>query len=95
MAMVGITPITLNNDPKSPEDLVNHPKHYISKSGIEAIDVIEAFTSDLDGMEAYCTGNILKYMCRWKNKNGIEDLEKAAWYQNYLINYVKSKGEQK
>lgn len=71
------------------EDVVNHPKHYMSKSGIETIDVIEAFTEDLDGMEAYCTGNILKYVCRWKHKNGIQDLEKASWYINYLINLLK------
>lgn len=76
------------------EDVVNHPKHYMSKSGIETIDVIKAFTDGLNGMEAYCTGNILKYICRWKNKNGIEDLEKASWYINYLIDILK-KGEEK
>ena len=71
------------------EDVVNHPKHYMTKAGIETIDVIKAFTEDLDGMEAYCTGNILKYVCRWKHKNGIQDLEKASWYINYLINLLK------
>lgn len=66
-------------------DMVNHPKHYISKKGIEVIDVIEAFTDDLNGPEAYYTGNIIKYICRWKHKNGIEDLKKAQWYLNRLI----------
>ena len=66
-------------------DNVNHPKHYQSKSGLEVIDVIDAFTDSLTGMEAVCTGNALKYICRWKNKNGIEDIKKAIWYLNKLI----------
>lgn len=66
-------------------DNVNHPKHYQSKNGLEVIDVIDAFTDDLTGMEAVCTGNALKYICRWKNKNGIEDIKKAIWYLNKLI----------
>ena len=55
---------------------------------METIDVIEAFTFDLKGIEAVCTGNVLKYICRWKNKNGLEDLEKARWYLNRLIDHV-------
>ena len=66
-------------------DNVNHPQHYQSKNGLEVIDVIDAFTDDLTGMEAVCTGNALKYICRWKNKNGIEDIKKAIWYLNKLI----------
>ncbi len=71
-------------------DLVNHPKHYISKTGLETIDVIEAFTFDLQGIEAVCTGNVLKYICRWKHKNGVQDLEKAQWYLERLIDHVKT-----
>ena len=67
-------------------DNVNHPEHYQTPNGLETIDVIEAFTSDLMGIEAVCTGNILKYMCRWKKKNGLEDLKKARWYLDKLIN---------
>lgn len=70
-------------------DVVNHPKHYISESGIEAIDVIESFTDGLVGYEAVETGNVLKYMLRWKNKNGVEDLKKAQWYLNRLIENVE------
>lgn len=66
-------------------DNVNHPEHYMSYTGLETIDVIEAFTSDLTGMDAVCTANVIKYICRWKHKNGIEDLEKAQWYLNRLI----------
>lgn len=70
-------------------DMVNHPKHYQTKNGLEAIDVIEAFTADLRGGEATNTGNVLKYMCRWKHKNGIEDLKKARWYLDRLIELVE------
>lgn len=74
----------------TPEDVVNHPSHYQSKSGLETIQVIDAFTSDLVGTEAVCTGNILKYVCRWKHKNGLQDLEKAKWYLEHLINHIKN-----
>jgi hypothetical protein len=70
---------------------VNHPNHYQSETGLEVIDVIDAFTDGLDGVEAFDTGNIIKYICRWKKKNGIEDLEKAKWYLENLIKEVKEK----
>lgn len=73
------------------EDLVNHPNHYQSESGLEVIDVIDAFTDGLDGVEAFDTGNIIKYICRWKKKNGLQDLEKAKWYLENLIKEVKEK----
>ena len=69
-------------------DFINHPNHYMSETGLETIDVIEAFTFDLKGIEATDTGNILKYMCRWKNKNGLQDLKKARWYLDHLIAHV-------
>lgn len=67
------------------QDNVNHPAHYKSASGLEAIDVIDAFTEDLVGAEAVCTSQVLKYTLRWKHKNGLEDLKKAEWYLNRLI----------
>lgn len=70
-------------------DMVAHPPHYQSETGLEVIDVIEAFTFDLKGIEATDTGNILKYMCRWNSKNGLEDLKKARWYLNHLIEHVE------
>lgn len=77
------------------EDNVTRPQHYISESGLEAIDVIKAFTADLDAYEAYATGNIIKYILRWKHKNGIEDLRKADWYINDLVGYlIKTNSEE-
>ncbi len=59
-------------------DAVNHPSHY-NKGMIEVIDAIE-------GMElGYHEGNIVKYVARWKYKNGVEDLKKARFYLERLI----------
>jgi hypothetical protein len=80
---------------ESEDDMVSHPSHYQSESGLEVIDVIKAFTAGLDGIEAAVTGNIIKYICRWKKKNGIQDLEKILWYTTYLISYLKAKGDEK
>ena len=68
--------------------MVNHPPHY-NTSSIETIKVIESATGD--GFEAYLQGNILKYLCRYKYKNGMEDLEKAQWYLNKLIRLIGEK----
>lgn len=71
-------------------DMVSHPPHYQSATGLEVIDVIDAFTADLTGIEATDTGNILKYACRWKKKNGVEDLKKIVWYAQHLINKLEN-----
>ncbi len=70
-------------------DNVNHPSHYKTNNGLETIDVIRAFTEDLKGVEAVDTAQVLKYICRWKKKNGLEDLKKARWYLNDLIDWVE------
>jgi len=68
------------------KDMVNSPAHY-NKAGIETIDIIQSVTKD--GFEAYLQGNILKYLCRYRYKqNAVEDLEKARWYLNRLIETV-------
>lgn len=69
-------------------DLVNSPPHYVSETGLEVIDVIEAFVFDLKGIEASDTANIIKYACRWHKKNGIQDIEKIIWYANHLRDYL-------
>lgn len=74
----------LSGDDKLIVDIINHPTHY-TKSKIQSIDVIKAATSNLIGIEAHCTACAIKYLYRWKDKNGIEDLKKAVWYINRLI----------
>jgi hypothetical protein len=75
---------------ESDDNMVSHPAHYKSETGLEVIDVIEAFTFDLKGIEATDTGNVIKYICRWKNKNGVQDLKKAMWYLQHLIEHVEN-----
>lgn len=71
-------------------DNVNHPSHYTT-GNIEVIDFIEDNLQE--GFEYYLVGNILKYMCRYSHKNGIEDLKKARWYLNKLIEWKESQIE--
>ncbi|GAK08975.1 DUF3310 domain-containing protein [Geomicrobium sp. JCM 19038] len=80
--------------PKKPnmnfeDDDVNHPSHY-TKGNIECLDAIEEAVPD---PASYYTGNILKYMWRWQHKNGVEDLKKAQFYLNRLIESVEGKEE--
>ena len=52
-----------------------NPEHYKSTKGLECIDCIEATVEGLVGVEATDTGNIMKYLWRWKNKDGVNDLK--------------------
>lgn len=65
-------------------DMVNHPPHY-TRGGVECIDALASATAGLEGLDAVCTANAIKYLWRWKQKNGVEDLRKAQWYINKLI----------
>ena len=69
------------------DKMVSHPAHYQSETGLEVIDAIEAFTFDLKGIEAVDAGNVIKYICRWKHKNGVQDLKKCMWYLQHLIEH--------
>jgi hypothetical protein len=71
-------------------DNVNHPIHY-NQGKIECIDAIESATVNKTGLTAVCTANIIKYVWRCEDKNGIEDLKKAQWYLNRLIAYEENK----
>ena len=59
------------------KDAIN-PNHY-KQGNIEVIDFI------LDQKMDYLEGNVIKYVSRYKFKNGLEDLNKASWYINKLI----------
>ena len=72
---------------ESDDKMLSHPAHYQSETGLEVIDAIEAFTFDLKGIEAVDTGNVIKYICRWKHKNGVQDLKKCMWYLQHLIEH--------
>lgn len=71
---------------------VDHPAHY-TQGGIECIEAIKAATAGLGGFEGFCTGNAIKYLWRWKQKNGAEDLEKACWYIIRLEEELENDGD--
>ena len=71
-------------------DMVNSPEHY-TKGDIECIDAIAEAIKQLRGMEAMCTGNAIKYLWRWRYKNGTEDLRKAMWYIQRLVDEPDTK----
>ena len=60
------------------DDPVNSPKHY-TQGDMEVITAIEGLGLD------YHQGNVLKYISRYRWKNGMEDLQKAKWYVDRLI----------
>jgi hypothetical protein len=64
------------------EDKIN-PNHYHLK--IEPIKFIT------DNSLGFCEGNVIKYICRYKQKNGVEDLKKAKQYIDFLIDEYENK----
>ena len=64
------------------KDMVNQPPHY-NQNKVECIDAIESATNS--GFEFYLQGVIIKYLWRYRYKNGVEDLKKAQWYLSRLI----------
>ena len=70
-------------------DMVNHPVHY-TQGCIECIDCIKSATVGKVGIEAFCVGNAIKYLFRYEEKNGIEDVKKARWYIDRLIKELEN-----
>lgn len=64
-------------------DPVERPEHYTS-GGIECIDAMTAAFGD-EAVKDFCLCNAFKYLWRHRQKNGVEDLKKARWYLNRLI----------
>ena len=72
-------------------DMVNNPPHY-NQTGIECIHAISAATDT--GFKYYLQGNIMKYLWRFDYKEKpLEDLQKAKWYLDKLIEEVMADGE--
>ena len=71
-------------------DPVNHPAHYTA-GAIECIDAIEAQMSPIEFIGGL-RFNVNKYMWRWREKGGLEDLYKALWCLQRLIATVEKRG---
>ena len=78
-----------NDEVEPTNGAVQHPSHY-TQGGIECIDAIRASMTAV-GFCDYCKGNIIKYIWRWRDKGGVEDLRKASVYLDWLINTADEK----
>lgn len=72
------------------QDLVNNPTHY-NQGEIECIEAIESAVVNKSGAEAFLVGNVIKYLWRYEAKGGTQDIEKAQWYLNKLLEIRKIK----
>ena len=81
---------TKNGEMINTNDHVNHPNHY-TQGGIECIEAIKASMKP-EGFQDYCKGNVLKYIWRWNDKGGLEDLKKAQVYLNWMVESVETNG---
>jgi len=81
-----IDDLPIDDSPDELVDMVNNPPHY-NKYGVECLDAIRSATGE--GYEYYLQGNIIKYLWRYRYKNGVEDLEKAKFYLGKMIQIVK------
>ena len=61
-----------------------NPNHYKTDDGIECIDAIQAMLGQ-ERFEGFCQGNVIKYVWRYQQKGGREDLEKAKVYMQWLL----------
>lgn len=85
--------MVLAREPKEEKlDFVNHPQHY-NQGKVECIDALEAATAGKTGIEAVCVANVIKYLWRYEEKNGLEDVAKAKWYLERLIKVLDRQDE--
>ena len=61
---------------------VEHPKHYQLSIDLEVLDVINLVLSnaEISNIDCFCLGNVIKYLFRAEQKNGLEDYKKALYY---------------
>lgn len=77
---------------ESNDKMVSHPSHY-KFGNFEVIDVVDAVTEELSGYECNYTAQALQYLMRWHRKNGDQDLEKAIWFIQRILDKHKEKSE--
>lgn len=77
--------------PKKRDDVVNHPGHYCTGK-YECIDVMTEALG-LEAVKNFCKCNAFKYLYRSNRKNGLEDIKKAQWYLNKLIELEEQDGQ--
>lgn len=82
-----IREVVENDGGDAKPDPVNRTAHYTS-GGIECIDAMQA-AFGAEAVKDFCLCNAFKYLWRHREKGGSEDLKKARWYLNRLIEEVE------
>ena len=75
-------------DTENKKEMVNHPSHY-NMGKYECIEVVKELVRDMKGIEPVLFFNAFKYLWRYKQKNGLQDLEKCEFYLKELIKLNK------
>ena len=79
---------TTRNTEQVEVDTVNNPPHY-NNGGMECIDYIQQQLGA--DFSSYCQGNVIKYLHRWRYKNGVEDWKTAEWYLKEMIRELENR----
>lgn len=72
------------------EDFVNRPKHY-TQGEVECFDALMSAVECKPPKEAVLVAKVIKYLWRYETKNGLQDVKKAQWYFNKLIEILEKK----
>ena len=70
------------------KETVDHPSHYAGNTSLECIEVMKVIFGN-EAVYNFCLCNAFKYLWRFKNKNGGEDIHKARWYLDYVLRYIE------
>ena len=81
----------MNNENKR-VDMVSHPPHYEGHTSLECIEVM-SIAMGKEAVHNFCLCNSFKYLWRYKNKNGAEDINKAKWYLDYVRHDIELDGD--
>ena len=73
-------------------DNVNNPRHYAGSTSLECIECMRV-TFGAKSVYDFCLCNAFKYLWRYKNKNGEEDIKKARWYLDYVQHDIERDGD--
>lgn len=74
-------------------DMVANPPHYAGSTSLECIECMRV-TFGAKAVYNFCLCNSFKYLWRYKNKNGREDINKAGWYLNYVQHDIERDGKE-
>ena len=70
-------------------DKVNKPNHYCGNMVLNQLTLFAILAGGPKEVRGFYWGNVIKYLCRYQKKNGLEDLNKAKKYLDWLIADLK------